>query len=227
MKKQKNDQQIDHRVIKFLVGIIAIFIAFFIQKISGKSLDSISESYHYISRDWFVGLLFAVAALIFSFTGENRLERILTILAGVFAATVALAPCECGRTPGPLSFLHFPAAGGLFAILGYFCWRFRRSAQSKIFKYQQAKTRVHLYSVCLVGMAVCWLMAIIYAVAKTPLELDEKFPSYIFWLEAIGLVSFGVSWLAASRIFPFLSNEKERFSIRNGGAPDDVTPQAD
>ena len=103
-------QQIDHRVIKLIVGLIAISLALFMQLASGKPLHSISESYHYQARDWFVGLLFAVSALFFSFKGENSFERKLTTLASLCAALVAVAPCACERGATLTSAFHFPAA---------------------------------------------------------------------------------------------------------------------
>lgn len=213
-------QQIDHRVIKLLVGVIAVFLAFFMQSISGELLRSISESYHYRARDWFVGLLFAVSALFLSFSGENALERGLTVIASALAAVVAVAPCACDRPPGALSALHFPAAAGLFAILGYFCWRFRRTARSKIARYPEARNRVRVYSVCFAGMLGCGAMAVAYAVARD--ALDARFPNYVFWTEALGLVSFGLSWLAASRTLPILTNARERYRFSEGRALDDA-----
>lgn len=59
-------QQIDHRVIKLVVGVIAVSLALFMQIASREPLRSISESYHYRARDLFVGLLFAVAAMFIS-----------------------------------------------------------------------------------------------------------------------------------------------------------------
>lgn len=212
-------QQIDHRIIKLIVGVIAISLALFMQLASGELLHSISESYHYRARDWFVGLLFAVAALFFSFKGENGRERKLTILASLCAALVAVAPCECQRTPSPISAFHFPAAAGVFAIMGYFCWRFRKTAKSKAGKYSEAMRRARIYTTCLIGMIVCGVMAIAYAVAHK--SIDTAFPNYIFWLEAIGLVSFGVSWLTASRTIPVITNPQERFHILDGRAQED------
>ena len=218
-------QQIDHRVIKLIVGIIAISLASFMQLASGELLHSVSESYHYRARDWFVGLLFAVAALFFSFKGENSFERKLTLLASLCAMLVAVAPCACARPTTIIAVFHFPAAAGVFAILGYFCWRFRRTAMTKIEKYPEAANRVHIYSACLLGMAICWLMTITYVIAYLIAGnlFDEKFPNYVFWLEAIGLVSFGVSWLTASRTLPLIANPNERFRIPEGRAPDDST----
>ena len=216
---RRDMQQIDHRVIKLVVGLIAISMAFFVQLASGELLHSISESYHYRARDWFVGLLFAVAALFLSFKGENRFERRLTLLASACAALVAVAPCECGHPSTILSVFHFPAAAGVFAILGYFCWRFRRTAMTKVVRYPEAKNRVRVYSICLLGMVGCGLMGVAYAVARN--AIDELFPNYIFWLEALGLVSFGTSWLTASRTLPLLTNANERFHILDGRALED------
>ncbi|MBY0573208.1 MAG: hypothetical protein K2P84_05970 [Undibacterium sp.] len=212
-------QQIDHRVIKLLVGLIAVFLAFFMQVVSGVLLRSISESYHYQARDWFVGLLFAVAALFLSFSGKNKIERVLTIAASLFAAMVAVAPCECDRAPTVFSALHFPAAAGLFAILGYFCWRFRKTAMSKLAKYSEAGIRVKIYTACLGGMLCCWLMAVGHVVA--PELTDARFPNYMFWLETIGLISFGFSWLTASRTLPMITNSRERYRIFEGRAEED------
>jgi hypothetical protein len=212
-------QQIDHRIIKLIVGVIAVSLALLMQIASGELLHSISESYHYRARDWFVGLLFAVAALFLSFKGENGRERKLTVLASLCAALVAVAPCECGRPAGFISAFHFPAAAGVFAIMGYFCWRFRRTAKSKTDKYPEAKRRAHVYTACLLGMIACGVMAIAYAIASK--QIDAAFPNYIFWLEAIGLVSFGVSWLTASRTIPVITNPQERYHILDGRAQED------
>lgn len=212
-------QQIDHRVIKLSVGVIAISLAIFMQVASGSPLHSISESYHYRARDWFVGLLFSVAALFFSFKGDNKFERKLTILASLCAVLVAVAPCKCDRATSLISVFHFPAAAGVFVIMGYFCWRFRRTAMSKVDKYPEAQNRAYVYAACLFWMFVCGTMAVVYGVAWQ--KIDEIFPSYIFWMEAIGLASFGVSWLTASRTIPVITNPKERYHIIDGRAQED------
>lgn len=219
-------QQIDHRVIKLLVGIIAIAMPFVLDLSVGWTLRSISLSYHLNTRDLFVGLLFAVAALFLSFSGEDDRERILTVIASLLAATVALAPCECDLGKKPFSDLHFPAAGGLFAILGYFCWRFRDTARGKVINYPEASNRALVYSLCLAVMVACGILGALYACLHLAFPthgetLDATFPYLVFWLEAPSLVAFGVSWLAASRTLPWITNEQERFSVRKGMAPED------
>lgn len=215
-------QQIDHRIIKLIVGVIAVSLALFMQIASVEPLHSISESYYYQARDWFVGLLFAVSALFLSFKGENGYERKLTILASLCAALVAVAPCECGRSASLMSALHFPAAAGVFAIMGYFCWRFRKTAKSKTDKYPEAQRRAQVYTACLLGMSICGVMAIAYVIAGH--RIDAVLPNYLFWLEAIGLISFGVSWLTASRTIPIITNPRERFHVLAGRAQEDQNP---
>ena len=216
-------QQIDHRVIKLLVGIIAISLALFMQLASGDPLASISESYHHRARDWFVGLLFAVGALFLSFKGEGSRERRLTILASLCAVLVATAPCACGGPQTVISTLHYLGAGGVFAILGYFCWRFRRTARDKTARYPQAKTRVHVYTLCLWIMVACGVAGVVYALAWwiDPTETDRRARTAIFWIEAFWLGAFGLSWLAASRTVPGLANPNERFRLLDGSAPED------
>lgn len=219
-------QQIDHRVIKLLIGVIAVSLAMFMQLVSGEVLRSISESWHYPrSRDWFVGLLFSVSVLFLSFRGENRPgqrvnERALTVLASLCAALVAVAPCACDRPPGPLAAWHFPAAVCLFLILTYFCWRFRKTAMAKVSRYPEARRRGWVYSVCLAGMGVCLSMGAVYVLARK--SIDAMWPAYVFWLEAIGLVSFGLSWLAASRTVPLITNPQERYRLGEGRALEDA-----
>ncbi|MDH4450906.1 MAG: hypothetical protein QE265_09980 [Rhodoferax sp.] len=216
-------QQIDHRVIKLIVGVIAIFLALFMQVASGELLDSISASYHTRARDWFVGLLFAVAALFLSFkgeTGNHGRERKLTLFASLCALLVAVAPCACGRTASAISAFHYLGATGVFVVMGYFCWRFRKTATDKIDKYPEAKNRVNVYTACLLGMILCGTMAIWYLLAK--ILNYPVFTTYLFWVEAIGLFSFGVSWLAASRIFPMITNSQERFHLLEGRAKEDI-----
>lgn len=212
-------QNIDHRVIKLLVGVIALSLAAFMQLASGEVLQSISESYHYRARDWFVGLLFAVAALFVSFKGANSLERKLTLIASIGAIGVAVFPCGCGRPGG--SDLHFPAAATVFAVMGYFCWRFRKTASDKAKVYPEAKNRVRVYEACMVGMGVSLAMILAYVYGSMLGVVEDVFPAFVFWIETVWLMSFGVSWLAASRTLPIITNKNERFSIMKNAALED------
>jgi hypothetical protein len=219
---EKKMQQIDHRIIKLLIGVIALSIALLTQLVSGQSLGSISEAYYFRSRDWFVGLLFAVGFLFISFKGlkDRPYERLLTLAACLLAVTVATVPCNCKPpTTGSAVPIHFLAAVLLFVILGYFCWRFRKTAKEQVSKYPEAAIRVRVYSACLVGMIGCGVMTLIYAFAKE--RIDLWISTWVFWTEFIGLCSFGISWLAASRVFPYVTNSRERFHLWDGCAADD------
>lgn len=226
-KKVSEVQQIDHRIIKLIVGLVAVGLATSVQWLAKADLNSISASYYYLSsRDVFVGSLFVVGALFSSFTGATCAERLLTLVASALAVIVALRPCGCGPTGEAGSALHFPAAISLFGILAYFCWAFRKRARGKLNDYpKQANRRAHIYMICFGGMVLMMALALMYKIPQA--EMDLTYPNYIFWVEALGLVSFGVSWLTASRIIPWLTHPNERYRFTEGKARDDALSERD
>ena len=49
----------------------------------------------------------------------------------------------------------------------------------------------------------------------------SRFPQFVFYGEAVGLLVFSVSWLVASRTLPRLTHPEERFSpLRPDNPPD-------
>jgi len=68
-------------------------------------------------------------------------------------------------------------------------------------------------------MIACGIMAGAYGLAGP--QIDAAFPNYVFWLEATGLVSFGVSWLTASKTIPVITNPRERYHLRAARAEED------
>jgi len=226
-KKVSEVQQIDHRIIKLIVGLVAVGLATSVQWLAQTNLNSISASYYYASsRDVFVGSLFVVGALFSSFTGATCAERLLTLVASALAVIVALKPCGCGPTGEAGSALHFPAAIGLFAILAYFCWAFRNRARGKLIDYpKQANRRVVMYTICFYGMVLTIALGATYFFATK--RVQQFCPDFLFWVEALGLVSFGVSWLTASRIFPWFTHPNERYRWTEGKGRDDKRSQSD
>lgn len=226
-KKVSEVQQIDHRIIKLIVGLVAVGLAPAVYWLTQTELHSVSASYYYpSSRDSFVGSLFVVGALFSSFTGATCAERLLTLVASALAVIVALNPCGCGPTSDAGSALHFPAAISLFGILAYFCWAFRKRARSKLNDYpKQANRRANLYMVCFGGIVLMMALALMYKIPQA--DMDMTYPNYIFWVEALGLVSFGVSWLTASRIIPWLTHPNERYRFTEGKARDDALSERD
>ena len=42
-----------------------------------------------------------------------------------------------------------------------------------------------------------------------------QIPNIVYSGEMVGLIAFGISWLVASKIFPFLTNDDEKLRLRD------------
>lgn len=203
-------EEIDHRTIKLIVGLIAISLASLTSLFASTPISSISDSYYEVgwSQSIFIGFLFAIAAFLLAYNGESRSEMLLSKLAAVAALGVALFPCGCGMHTEFIPYVHAISAAMMFLILAYFCYMFFRRAKDK--GHPQAKARAGIYAAC--GIAI--LLAIL------ALAIDNLFPQSLsahisrlrFYGEATGLVAFGISWLTASRVLPGITRKDERFS---------------
>jgi len=218
MNRENHQKEIDHHVLRLIVGLIALLLPLFVILLTtGKPLGSISAAYHDdgAARDVFVGSLFAMAAFLFAYNGDHARQSILSKVAAVSAVCIALFPTSGVSAPDTLAtwvgVVHYLSAAVLFAVLAYFCWSFSCSAKSKSGTYREAGLRSLIYRVCLVG--IC--LAIVFMLAYLGFEdyLNEHFPRYIFVFEWLGLLAFGIAWLVASRIIPVITNSGERLKL--------------
>jgi len=203
-------QEIDHRTIKLIVGVIALSLATLTDLFAKTSITSISASFYEggWSQSIFIGFLFAIAALMLAYNGKSRIEMLLSKVAGVTALGIAMFPCECGGRPPLVPHVHGTAAGVMFLILAFFCYLFFERARAK--GYAQAKLRSVIYLLC--GLAILSSILVIGGDWMSGGELSLKVRRLTFYGEATGLVAFGVSWLTASRVLPILTASEERFS---------------
>ena len=207
--------EIDHRTIKLLVGFIALSLATLASTLSGPPpITSISASYHAggPARDVFVGSLFAICAFLLAYNGMSRSEMILSKVAAVAAFLVAIFPCRCGDNVEVVPFVHGTAAAVMFVILAVFCFIFRSRALAK--GYRQAKLRAATYAVC--AGAIVLSIVVIALDHLLDGSITAAIPRLIFLGENLALVAFGIAWLFASRVLPFISSSEERFSPFTG-----------
>jgi len=203
-------QEIDHRTIKLIVGLVAISLAGLTSVFASSPIPSISASYY--EGGWaqtiFIGFLFAIAAFLLAYNGLTRWEMILSKVASIAALGVVLFPCECGNHPPLVPFIHGASAAVMFLILTFFCYAFYKRARQK--GYPQAKFRAAVYAIC--GAAI--LLSILFVAADhlSHGALSQVIPRLVFYGEATGLVAFGISWLTASRTLPLVTRKDERFS---------------
>lgn len=211
-------QEIDHRTIKLLVGLIAISLATLTSAFASNPIESISASYYEggWSQTIFIGFLFAIAAFLLAYNGEGSVEMVLGKVAAIAAFGIALFPCECDGHEVMVKGLHGIAAALMFLVLAYFCLGFYRRAKAK--GTSQSLARASIYAAC--GVVI---LAAIVALGINGLSggaLEQRFDRFVFYGEAAGLVSFGISWLTASRTLPLLTRPEERFSPLRRVNPD-------
>jgi uncharacterized membrane protein YjfL (UPF0719 family) len=203
-------QEIDHRTIKLIIGVVALSLASLTSLFARTAITSISASYYEggWSQSIFIGFLFAIAALLLAYNGLSRSEMILSKVAAIAGLGVALFPCSCGAHPVRVPYVHWACAAAMFLILAFFCYTFFERARAK--KHVQAVARATIYVAC--GIAIVLSIVTIAIDNLTNGSLSAFVPRLTFYSEAAGLVAFGISWLTASRVLPLLTREDERFS---------------
>jgi len=203
-------QEIDHRTIKLIVGVIALSLASLTSYFAGSAITSISASYYAggWSQSIFIGFLFAISAFLLAYNGNSRSEMIWSKVAAVAGLGIALFPCKCGDHAEIIPYVHEIAAAAMFLILAYFCFGFYRRAKAK--GYAQATTRAYLYALC--GLAILVAIAAVFIDSWSGGVLSSRIPRLTFYAERTALIAFGLSWLLASRILPVVTRKDERFS---------------
>lgn len=211
MRLSFKQHEIDHHVLKLIVGVIALSLASITEFLSTNSIDSISASYHEggWARDFLVGCLFAISAFLFAYNGEEAAEMVLSKIAGVAALGVALFPCRCGVHDEILPYVHYAAAAVMFVVLACLCWFFYKRARAK--GHREAKWRSWVYAAC--GIAIMLVVAVLGLDFFTGEALSAKCDRLVFYGERAGLVAFGISWLVASRVLPVITAKGERVSL--------------
>jgi heme A synthase len=197
--------EFDQYSIKLTVGVIALVLPWLEIFLTHGSVTSISEAFWSDNGPWprtiFVGLLFAISSLMLAYNGEDELEMWLGKLGSFFAVGIAMFPCGCSDAATEIiPHVHVTCAGALFAVMGVFCVIFLRRARRK--GHREALRRVAIYAACCAGTVIALGLIIGYALTKIAV--------LVLYAETAGLTSFGVSWLTASRMLPFITSPAER-----------------
>jgi hypothetical protein len=204
-------QEIDHRTIKLLVGLFAIFLANLTSFFAKTVITSISASYYEggWSQNIFVGFLFAISAFLLAYNGQFTREMLLSKIAAIAAFGIAMFPCKCGTHTEIIPYVHGTSAAIMFLILTCFCYIFFQRARNK--GHAQANVRSYIYAIC--GITIVLSILIIAIDNFTGGIISAKVARLTFYGERAGLIAFGVSWLTASRVLPVITRSDERFSL--------------
>lgn len=203
-------EEIDHRTLKLIVGLIALSLGSLTSFFAEFKIASISASYYLggWSQSIFIGFLFAIASFLLAYNGLSRPEMLLSKVAAVAALGVALFPCGCDGHAETVPYVHFASAAVMFLILAYFCYVFYKRARVK--GHKEANRRASIYAVC--GVVIIASILVMVSDALANHAGTASIPRLVFYCEHAALVAFGASWLTASRTVPVLTRRDERFS---------------
>jgi hypothetical protein len=205
------DDSDDHLVVSYLtlrrmlglLGIALPFVLYFggLILFSENLQHSLSEYYHTDMRDVFVGAIIAIGMFLFAYTGYKDDEPISDKMVANFAGACAVG-LALFRTTGPdsdadlVGVIHVAFSALFFLSLAYMSYfLFTKTDPSKP-PTPQKLARNRIYEICAYVMLVA-VVAIAAFKWLLPQATQDAWNAYapVFWLEALAIVAFGVSWL--------------------------------
>lgn len=188
------------------------------QRVADRALveTSISAYFHTGMRDVFVGILCAIAVFLLCYKGYERRDEIAAGVAGFSVLLVALFPTPETSREGPgavrsvtlfsgamdpdpalVGTLHFVSAAVFFVTLAVMSlFLFTKSDQPVPTPRKRHRNRVY------VACGVVILACIALIVAGKLFFSDEwgRRTSFMFWLESVAVIAFGISWLVKGEV---------------------------
>ncbi|WP_368185659.1 hypothetical protein [Aestuariibius sp. HNIBRBA575] len=195
------------------LGVSLPFLLMLSSAVSNAELEpSLSDFFHTISRDVFVGVLFAIGTFLVIYEGYERepgetfTDNWLATVAGLSVFGVALFPNESpsGQVAaltqqlvgiGISPIIHYSSCLIFFYCMGHFClFRFSKTKHPGRRKY---------YIACGWTIVACGTMLAIASYWKqmgppalTAFVLENN---VVFWVEAIGVWAFSSAWVIKGR----------------------------
>lgn len=165
---------------------VAVFVA---GRFDNQSLLGSISAYYWagtlIARTWFVGGLFALAALLYLYKGFSSREDVALNIAALFGLGVAVFPM-CQENCGWIT-LHGFCAVSLFACLVYVVWFCADDTLRFLPGPKRTQYRL-LYKSAGLVMAVSPLIA---SILNHVLVAQH---SFVFFLESVGIWAFALFW---------------------------------
>lgn len=181
-------------IIGMALPFVLVFGKFVLQ--GGGIQNSMSAYYYTIMRDVFVGSLCSIAVFLGAYRGYERADSIAGNLACVFALGTALFPTGPENATAHqiiIGNFHGFFALSLFLTLAFFALvLFRKTDPSRPPTPQKIKRNI-VYTAAGYTILACIALVIIVQFLPKNLPVFNLVP--IFWLEALAIFSFGVSWL--------------------------------
>ena len=172
--------------------------------------SSISSYYYTDVRNIFVGSMCAIGVFLMSYRGYDRRDARAGRFAFVCAIGVAFFPTSPlpAATPDQklIGGVHLTFAALLFLTLAYFSLKLFTETDRKKPPTRQKLQRNLVYRVSGYIMLAC--IALIAVAALPPIKAMVEQLAPRFWLEAIAIVAFGVSWLTKGEAIAILKDQK-------------------
>ncbi len=161
--------------------------------------NSISSYYHTGMGDVFVGTLCVIGFFLLSYKGYERADDIAGDWGCIFAVGMALFPTTPDNPASGdarfIGYIHFAFAALFFLTLIYFSlFLFTKTDPSR----PATRRKLHrnkVYKVCGYTMSLCIVLIVIYYLLPDEVASAMEVYKLVFWLEAIAVVAFGISWL--------------------------------
>ena len=152
---------------------------------------SVSDYFHTNMQRVFVGVIVTFGLFLIAYTGYHRHDNLLGNFAGFCALGIVIfptTPLDATRTEEIVGIIHLACAGLFFVSLMVFSVYFFRMGKGE--PGQRKKHRNRIYMGCGILMGLSILLIVTHKWLGIPAHQNS-----VFWLEAVALVAFGISWL--------------------------------
>ena len=160
--------------------------------------ESVSAYYHTGMGDVFVGTLFVIGFFMYSYRGPERRDDKLGDFACLAAVGVALFPtAEVGASGSDIviGYIHTGFTLAFFGTLIWFSLMQFTKTHDKEDRTEEKKQRDKVYIGSGLVMTACILLIGVNFLLRGDGGSGSEPSTIVFWLEAITVFAFGVSWL--------------------------------
>ena len=200
--KTSDSLVLSYLLLRKAIGVLGIALPFFVA-IGTAALEapgllsSISSYYYSVMGDVFVGCLCATGVFMWSYRGYELKDVIAAQIAAYSVVGIALFPTSPGvgatTQQTLIGYAHITFAIIFFSTLIYFALVLFRKTNPNVPPTPEKLMRNKIYSAC--GYTMLAALILIAFVLFLPNDSQLLALNPVFWLEAVLLEAFGISWL--------------------------------
>jgi hypothetical membrane protein len=155
-------------------------------------------------RNWFVGLLFAIGAILYVNKGHSTSESWFLTVAGAFAVLIAICPMPWTCSPADKVTAH-----GASAIIFFVCIAIVSAVFSRnTVKMLNTETQQNIFHTIYIALAVFMIAS--PAVAYVFTEVSKNKERFAFVAEVLGIYAFGAYWVTKGIEIKKLENQRKQ-----------------